>query len=113
MLRTTAKFALYLVGAHLLFSGGLIIVDAVHGVNDQDPSFALLLLVYYMNLPSVWVLKSFGASLTPVPIVLVGTVQWALIAFTLAVLYCGARPRTRTKNADEQPTPKPTDDNDA
>lgn len=99
MFRTTLKFALFLVGGHLLLGLSLIITAATHGINDMDPSFGLLLLVYYLNLPSVVLLNylfgprfvAFSEVLKASYIVLLGILQWALFAFLLAGVYCGIK----------------------
>ena len=87
MLRTTLKFAKFLVGGHLLLGLALIVTEATHGINDQDPSFALALLVHYMNLPSVWLLNWLGVPNGVIPIVLTGVLQWAIIAFAMAAAF--------------------------
>ena len=47
-MRMILKVALVLVGGHLLFGAVLLVVDAIHGINDEDFSFALALLFYSM-----------------------------------------------------------------
>ena len=86
MLRTALKLAKFLVGGHLLLGLALIVTDAIHGVNDQDASFALALLVHTLNLPSVWLLNVLGVACGIVPIVLVGILQWTMVAFIMAAL---------------------------
>jgi hypothetical protein len=48
-----ARFALFLVGAHVLLGLSLLVIEATHGINDQDASFAVALVFHYLNLPSV------------------------------------------------------------
>lgn len=91
MLKTALKLALVLVGFHLIIGLACIITEVVHGVNDQDASFALVMLVYCMNLPSVWLLNWLGVPLGSVPVVLVGILQWSLIAFVIALFYTGVK----------------------
>jgi hypothetical protein len=95
MLRTTLKFAKFLVGGHLLLGLALIVTEATHGINDQDPSFALALLVHYMNLPSVWLLNWLRVPSSVIPVVLTGFFQWAIIAFAMAAIYHSFRAMVR------------------
>ena len=96
MLRTVVRWMLVLVGGHLLLGLILIITEAIHGVNDQDASFALALAVYYANWPSVWVLTRFAVPLGAVPIVLTGICQWVVVALALGSVHHLAMSRCRT-----------------
>ncbi len=80
MMRTILKVALVLVGGHLLFGAVLLVVDAVHGINDQDFSFALSLLFYYANYPGVWLLNCMGVELSVVLLILAGLPQWIVLS---------------------------------
>ena len=72
MIKISLKLALFLVGVHLVIRLACITTEVIHGVNDQDASFALVMLVYCMNLPTVWLLNWLGAPLGSVPVVLAG-----------------------------------------
>ena len=79
MKRMILKVVLWLVAGHLLFGAVLLVVDAVHGVNDQDFSFALFLLFYYLNYSGVLLLRCMGVELSIVLLILAGLVQWIVI----------------------------------
>ncbi len=79
MKRMALKVGLWLVVGHLLFGAAVLVVDAVHGVNDQDFSFVLSLLFYYLNYPGVLLLRAMGVELGVVPLILAGLGQWIVI----------------------------------
>lgn len=99
MFRTTVKFALFLVGGNLLLGLSLIITAATHGISDIDFSYSLLRLVCYLNfIPVILLYYLFGATFLSFPevqkvlyIVLLGILQWTLISFLLAGVYCGIK----------------------
>ena len=106
MLRNTLKFAKFIVGGHLLLGLALIVTEATHGINDQDPSFALALLVHYMNLPSVWLLNWLGVPNRVIAIVLAGVLQWAIIAFAMAAAFHYFRAMMRVVTRQVRQTPE-------
>ena len=83
MMRTILIVGLVLVGGHLLFGATLLVIDAVHGINDQDFSFALWLLFYYLNYSTVWLLKCMSIELSIVLMILLGLPQWILLSFII------------------------------
>ena len=87
MSRTTIRLALFFVGGHLLLGLILLGIEATHGINDQDASFAVAILFHYLNLPTVWVLQSLRVTPEIILVLLAGTVQWAIIGLTTAALY--------------------------
>lgn len=82
-MRTILIVALVLVGAHLLFGALLLVVDAVHGINDQDFSYALLLLFYYLNYSAVYLLKHMGIEFSVAITILMALPQWILLSVIL------------------------------
>ena len=94
-MRMILKVALVLVGGHLLFGAVLLVVDAIHGINDEDFSFALALLFYYLNFSGWWLLKCMGAELNVVLLILAGLPQW----IALSVIVGGVVSLVRSKNA--------------
>ena len=102
MSRTMAKLALFLVGAHVFLGLSLMVIEATHGINDQDGSFAVALVFHYLNLPSVWLLRSLGGSPEIILVLLVGIVQWAGLAWLIAAVYHTARSGFRA--VPDQPT---------
>ena len=103
-MRMILKVALVLVGGHLLFGAVLLVVDAVHGINDENFSFVLALLFYYLNFSGWWLLKYMGAELNVVLLILAGLPQWIL----LSVIVGGLVSLFRSKKAA-----LPTKQNDA
>ena len=86
MVRTIFKIALSLVLGHLLFGWVLLIIDLVHGINDQDFSFALWLLFYYLNYSGVWLLRSIGVQVTLVRMILAGLPQWICLSPIIGII---------------------------
>jgi hypothetical protein len=86
MARTTTKLVLYLVAAHVLLGTTLVVIEAIHGINDQDASFAVALLFYYLNWPAYWLLGLKGGAPGILMVLLVGIVQWTGVAFVIAVV---------------------------
>ncbi len=75
----------------MLFGALLLVVDAVHGINDQDFSFALSLLFYYLNYSGVMLLKYMGVEFNILPLILAGLCQWIVIGAVVggvAALFC-------------------------
>ena len=95
MKRTFLKVALVLLGGHLLFGVLLLIVDAVHGVNDQDFSFALWLAFYYLNYSGVLLLRWIGPGLSPGLLILAALPQWLAIS---AIITAAIRIFKSTRN---------------
>ena len=67
------------VGVHLLLAVLLLVINATHGINDQDISFAIAMLFHTANYPTVWVLRLFGVNPSIGAILVVGVVQWGVI----------------------------------
>ena len=80
-----------LVGAHLVLGLALLLIEAIHGINDQDASFAVAMLFRFLNLPSFWMLRSMGANPGIGMIVVVGIVQWTSLALLIAIVFTIAR----------------------
>lgn len=98
VLRMAVRLAVIFVGAHLVLGAVLLCVEAAHGINDQDASFAMALLFHWLNAPTVWLLVALGVAPRIGLVVLVGAVQWALVAcvvaaMVLAIIPCCARVR--------------------
>jgi len=91
MMRTILKVALVLVGGHLLFGFTLLVIDKVHGINDQDFSFALSLLYYYLNYSAVWLIRCIKAETSISLLILMAMPQWIFLSFiigTVINLFC-------------------------
>ena len=86
MSRTTIRLSLFFVGGHLLLGLILLGIEAAHGINDQDASFAVAILFHYLNLPTVWVLQSLRVTPEIILVLLAGIVQWAIIGLATAAL---------------------------
>jgi len=102
MFRTTLKYVLLLVGVHLLLGFILIVTEATHGLSDMDASFLIVLLVYYMNLPTVWMLNSLGVAFRWITVVLAGIFQWSILAFAMSAVH-HAIVHVRAKTHDKNP----------
>ena len=94
-MRMILKVALVLVGGHLLFGALLLVVDAAYGINDENFSFVLALLFYYLNFSGWWLLKYIGVELNVVLLILAGLPQWIV----LSVVVGGVVTLFRSKNA--------------
>jgi hypothetical protein len=86
MLKQYRNVAAIMVGIHAVLILLLALVHYTRGVSDEDATFLLALLVWFMDRPAIWVL---GSSPEPVSIFLAGTVQWLLIATPVAALLHG------------------------
>ncbi len=86
MTRTALKIALVLIGGHLLLGVALLVIEATHGINDQDASFGIALVFHYLNLPSIWILASMGMTPEIVVVLVAGIAQWAGVALAIAVV---------------------------
>jgi hypothetical protein len=93
-MKTILKLAGWLAGAHLLLGGLLLVIEATHGINDQDASFALALLFHYLNFPSVWLLRWMGIAPGIMAVLLVGIVQWISLAAMIGGGYRAIAGRT-------------------
>ena len=79
MMRTIMKVAMVLVGGHLLFGGVMLAID----VNDQNFTFLLSLLYYYLNYPAALMLKCIGPDFNLGLFILLGIPQWILLSFII------------------------------
>ena len=76
MVRKRYLFAALPLAIHLLLGVIVLIIDAVHGINDQDVSYAVALLFYYLNWLAVQGLNRMGIELTIIHMLLAGLVFW-------------------------------------
>jgi hypothetical protein len=87
MTKTILWTALVLVGGHLVLGVTLLAIEMTHGINDQDFSYSVALAFYYLNLPTIWLLRSGNSITSPVTSVLaVGIAQWAGLAFVIGTV---------------------------
>ena len=91
MRKIVLRTIVVLVGVHLVLGLTLLTIEAIHGINDQDASFAVALLFHYLNLPSLWMLRSIGLSPGIGMVVVVGIAQWTSLALVIAIVFCSAR----------------------
>lgn len=104
MLKQYRNVAAFTVGIHAVLLFLLALVHYTRGVSDEDATFLLALLVWFIDQPAIWVL---GSSPEPISIFLAGTVQWLLIALPVAALLNGIarwRGRPAGESADDRPT---------
>ncbi len=86
MLKQYRNVAATMAGIHSVLLFLLALVHYTRGVSDEDATFLLALLVWFIDRPAIWTL---GPSPEPVGIFLAGTVQWLLIALPVAALLHG------------------------
>lgn len=86
MLRQYRNIAAILFGVHTVLIVALAVIHYTRGVSDEDATFLLALLIWFLDRPAIWIL---GSSPEPVGIFLAGTVQWLLIALPVAALLHG------------------------
>ena len=87
MLRTTLKYVLFLVGGHLVLGLILLVTEATHGLSDMDASFLIVLLFSFLNQPSFWLLDFLRVDFSWIAIVLVGILQWTVLACAFAAVH--------------------------
>ena len=96
MKRAITKMIVGLLAAHLLLGGGLLVIGAVHGINDQDASFAVVMLFRALNHPTVLALRAARANPTIPLVLLAGMAQWAVLGLAAGaawhVMARGAKP---------------------
>lgn len=93
-----------LVGIHAVLLLALTLIHYTRGISDEDATFLLALLVWFIDRPALWVL---GPAPEPISIFLAGTVQWLLIALPVAALLHGIahwRRRPAGESVDDRPT---------
>lgn len=76
MVRKRYLFAALPLAIHLLLGVIVLIIDAVHGINDQDFSYSVALLFSWMNWLAVQGLNRMGIELTIIRMMLAGIVLW-------------------------------------
>ena len=79
MRRPILMLTICFVGVHLLLGVLLLVINVLHGINDQDISFAIALLFHAANLPTIWVLRFLGVNPSIVVTLVAGVVQWGVI----------------------------------
>lgn len=67
------------VGVHLLLGILLLVINVLHGINDQNISFAIAMLFHTANYPTVCMLRLFGVNSSIGATLMVGVVQWCVI----------------------------------
>lgn len=107
------KLALFFVGGHLLLGLILLSIEATHGINDQDASFAIALLFHYLNAPTVWLLRSLGGTPAIILVLLVGIVQWVGLALAIGAVHHAFTSRFRGTAGQVTKTAEPTAQADA
>jgi len=93
MMKTFFKIAAMLVGANLLLVLALFVTEATHGINDQDASFALAMLVYTLNKPAIWAFEPLGITSEAWTLLAGGTLQWGLVSAVITLISGFARSR--------------------
>lgn len=93
------RLALAFVGVHLLLGACLLAIEATHGIDDQDASFALALLFHGLNYPTVLLLRLRGAGPGIAAVLLAGIVQWALLGAAVATVWRAVRGRADRPSA--------------
>ena len=96
-----------LVGVHLFLGAVLLSIEAIHGINDQDPSFVVALLFHYLNLPTIWFLDWMGVRPGIAMVMVVGTVQWAVLAVMISIACVIVRWMFRAITGRTKNTPEP------
>jgi len=101
--------ALVLVGGHLVLGVTLLAIEATHGINDQDASYAVALAFHYLNLPTVWLLSSGESIAPPITMVLaVGIAQWTGFALVIGTVLHITRAAFRAVTGRATTTAEPT-----
>lgn len=100
MKTTLLRTFLVLVGGHLVLGATLLAIEATHGINDQDASFAVAIAFHYLNLPTIWLLRLGDSGPPPIAVVLaMGIVQWTGIALVTGAALHIARARNRDRSS--------------
>ena len=86
MRRPILMLAICFVGVHLLLGVLLLVINVLHGINDQDISFAIAMLFHAANYPTVCVLRLFGVNSSIVVTLVAGVVQWGVIGAGVGVV---------------------------
>ena len=113
MTQTILKTTLTLLGGHLLLGVALLVIDATHGISDQDASFAVALLFHYLNLPSIWLLESMGSAPKIGVVVAVGLAQWVALGLAIGMLVHVSRSACRALIGRRTKAGKPAGPGDA
>lgn len=79
MRRPILMLAICFVGVHLLLGVLLLMINATHGINDQDISFAIAMLFHMANYPTVCVLRLVSVNPSIGATLVTGVVQWGVI----------------------------------
>lgn len=113
MSRTTVKLALLFVSGHLLLGLTLLGIEAGHGINDQDASFAVAILFHCLNLPTIAMLRSLHVA-PGIPVVLLGGIaQWTVMGVATGAIYRSLASGFRAVTRSSADTVKPTGQADA
>lgn len=96
-----------LVGGHLVLGLALLSIEAIHGINDQDASFLVALLFHYLNLPTIWMLRSMGTRPGVGMVVVVGIAQWISLALIVGIVLATARRTFRATTGCARKTAEP------
>ena len=73
------KVAAWLVGIYSALWALLAILHATDRLSDQDPTFLLVLLVYFLSWPVLQLLRPLGGADHELLVFLLGCAQWCLV----------------------------------
>lgn len=79
MKRPILMLTICFVGVHLLLGVLLLVINVLHGINDQNISFAIAMLFHAANYPTVWVLRLVGVNPSIGATLMAGVVQWGIL----------------------------------
>ena len=91
MMKTFFKAAVFIVGVNLMLVFALFLTEATHGINDQDASFLLAMIVYTLNKPAISAFQSLGVASEMWTLVVGGTIQWAAVSAFVALIIGAVR----------------------
>ena len=81
------KLVFWFAGMHLLLGVILLVIEATHGINDQDASFAVAILFSGLNFPTIWALRSWSEAPSIGGVLMAGMVQWVALGVVVTASY--------------------------
>ena len=86
-MKTIFKAIVFFVSIHLFFALCLLILDDLHGINDQDFSFVPAILFYYANYTGWWLITKLGMEFSVALLTLTALPQWILAGLVVGGIF--------------------------
>ena len=87
MNKTVSKCAQLFVGVHVLIWIIYLAYDGIIGADDMNFGMVLIMLIWFMDMPSAWVIEFLGGGNAALLVFFLGTAQWYVMGLIAGAGY--------------------------